>query len=48
MQERLANAPKSVKDRSGGEKDKGSGMTSLQEMVEKQAGTHKSVLEDFR
>ena len=48
MQERLANAPKSVKDRSCGEKDKGSAMTSLQEMVEKQAGTHKSVLEDFR
>ena len=51
MQERLANvpnAPRSVKKGAGtGEKDK-PGLTSLQEMVEKQAGTHKSTLEDFR
>ena len=48
--ERLANAPKSVK-KTGGVGVGGvgcDGMTSLQEMVEKQAGTHKSVLQDFR
>ena len=51
MQERLGNgpnAPRSVKKGAGvGEKEK-PGLTSLQEMVEKQAGTHKSSLVDFR
>ena len=48
--ERLANAPKSVKKPAGGS-GVGvglDGLTSLQDMVEKQAGTHKSVLQDFR
>ena len=48
--ERLANAPKSVK-KTGGTVGSGTGcegITSLQEMVEKQAGTHKSSLQDFR
>ena len=49
MQERLANSHPSVKKGgAAGEKEKAGGLTSLQEMVEKQAGTHKSSLEDFR
>ena len=48
--ERFANAPKSVKKGAvgAGEAAGADGLTSLQEMVEKQAGTHKSVLQDFR
>jgi len=47
MQDRLGQA--SVKKGGvAGEKEKAGAMTSLQEMVERQAGTHKSALEDFR
>ena len=48
--ERFANAPKSVKKGAVGPGlgTGADGLTSLQEMVEKQAGTHKSVLQDFR
>ena len=48
--ERFANAPKSVKKGAVGPGGApgADGLTSLQEMVEKQAGTHKSVLQDFR
>jgi len=49
MKERLAKIPGGSKKKTGpGEKDKPGGMTSLQDMVDKQAGTHKSSLEEFR
>lgn len=49
MRDRLAKIPGGSKKKTGaGEKDKAGGVTSLQDMVDKQAGTHKSSLEEFR
>ena len=49
MRDRMAKIPgKSQKKTGAGEKDKLGGVTSLQDMVDKQAGTHKSSLEEFR
>ena len=51
MQERLANTHPSIKKSCGAtaEREKGaSSLTSLEEMVSKQAGTHRSSLEEFK
>jgi len=49
MRDRMAKIPGGSKKKTGaGEKDKAGGLTSLQDMVDKQAGTHKSSLEEFR
>jgi len=49
MRDRMAKIPGGSKKKTGaGEKDKAGGLASLQDMVDKQAGTHKSSLEEFK
>ena len=48
MRDRLAKIPGGSKKKAGPGSEKDKVITSLQDMVGKQAGTHKSSLEEFR